>query len=53
MEKVTISREDLRTYPKNKAGNKLYHKIMANKNVSEKGINTTVKLLYQVMTDNK
>jgi len=53
MEKVTISREDLKTYPKNKPSNKFYHMIIRHKNLSAQSINTTVKLLYQVMTDKK
>ena len=53
MEKVTITRENLKEYPKNKASNRNYHKFIAHKNLSETSISTTVKLLYQVLTDNK
>ena len=53
MEKVTISRDDLKIYPKNKVINKNYHKFILNKNLSEKSITTTTKMLYQVMTDSK
>ena len=53
MEKTVITREDLKAYPKNKVINKNYHKFKLNKNLSEKSMNTTVKMLYQVMAGNK
>jgi hypothetical protein len=53
MEKVIINREELKDYPKNKKSFKNYHKIKLNKNLSEKSVNPTVKLLYQVISDSK
>jgi len=52
MEKTVITREDLKAYPKNKASFKNYHKFKLNKNLSEKSMNTTVKMFHQVMVDN-
>ena len=53
MEKVVITRENLRIYPKNKASNKNYHKFIVNKNLPEKSIAVTVKMLYKVMANKK
>ena len=53
MEKAVISREDLKAYPKGKVPLKAYHKFKIKRNLSEKSLNVTVKLLYQVMTEDK
>ena len=51
MEKITITREELKAYPKNKKPIKNYHKIIVNKAPAEKSV-PTVKMLYQVRADN-
>ena len=51
MEKVVISREDLKSYPENKVQLKLYHRLRKHRKLSDKSIITTVKFLHKVMTD--
>lgn len=51
MEKAVITREALKSYPKNKTPFKAYHKFKLRRELSARSIDVTVKLLYKVMVD--